>query len=125
MIVPIGLRVFVIGLELWYQLQTHWFSGNFRLQAVGVVLLLYWVLGCLVVFTREKPKAASRPGTIPTGTSGETNLFDRLDPTLETTDYNPAIGEQFINCSESVRTVVGERNSFRSLKESTDSGIVG
>jgi hypothetical protein len=56
MIVPMGLRVFVIGLDLWYYLQTHWFSGSFRLQAVGVVLLLYWVLGCLVVFTREKPK---------------------------------------------------------------------
>jgi hypothetical protein len=56
MIFPIGLRVFVIGLELWYHLQMHWFSGNFRLQAVGIVLLLYWSLGCLVVFTREKSK---------------------------------------------------------------------
>jgi hypothetical protein len=53
---PLGLRVLVIGLELWCYLQMHSFSGNFRLQAVGVVLLLYWVLGCLVVFTREKPK---------------------------------------------------------------------
>jgi hypothetical protein len=54
--VPLGLRVFVIGLELWYHLQTYWFRGNFRLQAAGIVLLLYWVLGCLVVFTREKSK---------------------------------------------------------------------
>jgi hypothetical protein len=60
MMVPIGLRVFVIGLELWYQLQTHWFT-NFRLQAVGAVLLLYWVLGCLVVFTRGKPMRAGSP----------------------------------------------------------------
>jgi hypothetical protein len=51
---PFGRRVFVIGLELWYHLQTHWFSGNFLLQAVGVVLLVYWVLGCLVVFTRKR-----------------------------------------------------------------------
>lgn len=62
--VPIGLRVFVIGLEVWYHLQTQWFSGNFRLQAVGVVLLLYWVLGCLVVFTREKRKEAGEPGRL-------------------------------------------------------------
>jgi hypothetical protein len=68
MIFPTGLRVFVIGLDLWYHLQTHWFSGNFRLQAVGVVLLLYWVLGCLVVFTREKPKAPMGLEQSPAGT---------------------------------------------------------
>jgi hypothetical protein len=65
---PIGLRVFVIGLELWYHLHTRWFSGNFRFQAVGVVLLLYWSLGCLVVFTRARPTGPmgleqSRAGT--------------------------------------------------------------
>jgi hypothetical protein len=32
------------------------------------------------------------------GGAGEMNLFYGLDPTLETTDYNPAIGEQFISC---------------------------
>jgi hypothetical protein len=32
------------------------------------------------------------------GGAGEMNLFYGLDPTLETTDYNPALGEQFINC---------------------------
>ena len=32
------------------------------------------------------------------GGAAEMNLFYGLDPTLETTDYNPAIGEQFINC---------------------------
>jgi hypothetical protein len=32
------------------------------------------------------------------GGGSEMNLFYGLDPTLETTDYNPAIGEQFINC---------------------------
>jgi hypothetical protein len=32
------------------------------------------------------------------GGAGEMNLFYGLDPTLETTDYNAAIGEQFINC---------------------------
>jgi hypothetical protein len=32
------------------------------------------------------------------GGAGEMNLFFGLDPTQETTDYNPAIGEQFINC---------------------------
>jgi hypothetical protein len=63
-----GLRVLVIGVELWYHLQTHWFSGNFRLRAVGVVLLLYWVLGCLAAFARDKSKGPngrepSRAGT--------------------------------------------------------------
>ena len=66
--VPIGLRVFVIGLELWYHLQTYWFSGNFRLQALGVLLLLYWALGCLVVFTREKPKGPIGLEPPPAGT---------------------------------------------------------
>ena len=55
---PLGLRVFVIGLELWYHLQTYWFHGNFRLQALGVLLLVYWALGCLVVFTRGRPTCA-------------------------------------------------------------------
>jgi hypothetical protein len=32
------------------------------------------------------------------GGAGEMNLFYGSDPTLDTTDYNPAIGEQFINC---------------------------
>ena len=32
------------------------------------------------------------------GGAGEMNLFYGMDPTLETTDYNPAIGEQFIYC---------------------------
>jgi hypothetical protein len=32
------------------------------------------------------------------GGAGEMNLFYGMDPTLETTDYNPGIGEQFINC---------------------------
>jgi hypothetical protein len=32
------------------------------------------------------------------GGAGEMNLFYGLDPTLEATDYNPAIGEQFVNC---------------------------
>jgi hypothetical protein len=32
------------------------------------------------------------------GGGSEMNLFYGMDPTLETTDYNPAIGEQFINC---------------------------
>ena len=32
------------------------------------------------------------------GGAGEMNLFYGLDPTLETTNYNPALGEQFINC---------------------------
>jgi hypothetical protein len=32
------------------------------------------------------------------GGAGELNLFYGLDPTVETTDYNPAIGERFINC---------------------------
>jgi hypothetical protein len=64
---PIGLRVFVVGLELWYHLQTYWFSGNFRLQAAGV-LLLYWALGCLVVFTREKPTGPISLEQSPAGT---------------------------------------------------------
>ena len=32
------------------------------------------------------------------GGASELNLFFGMDPTLETTDYNAAIGEQFINC---------------------------
>jgi hypothetical protein len=32
------------------------------------------------------------------GGAAEMNLFYGMDPTLETTDYNPALGEQFINC---------------------------
>jgi hypothetical protein len=32
------------------------------------------------------------------GGAGEMNLFYGMDPTLETTDFNAAIGEQFINC---------------------------
>src|SRR5262249_52633622 len=32
------------------------------------------------------------------GGSGEMNLFYGSDPSVETTDYNPGIGEQFINC---------------------------
>ena len=32
------------------------------------------------------------------GGATEMNLFYGMDPTLETTDYNPTIGEQFINC---------------------------
>jgi hypothetical protein len=32
------------------------------------------------------------------GGAGELNLFYGLDPTMETTDYNSAIGEVFINC---------------------------
>jgi hypothetical protein len=31
------------------------------------------------------------------GGAGEMNLFYGMDPTLESTDFNPAIGEQFIN----------------------------
>ena len=65
---PLGLRVFVIGLELWYHLQTYWFHGNFRLQALGVLLLVYWALGCLVVFTREKPKGPIGLEQSPAGT---------------------------------------------------------
>ena len=32
------------------------------------------------------------------GGATEMNLFYGMDPTLETSDYNPASGEQFINC---------------------------
>jgi hypothetical protein len=32
------------------------------------------------------------------GGAREMNLFYGMDPTLESTDFNPAIGEQFINC---------------------------
>jgi hypothetical protein len=31
------------------------------------------------------------------GGPSELNLFYGLDPTLETTDYNPGAGEQFVN----------------------------
>jgi hypothetical protein len=32
------------------------------------------------------------------GGAGELNLYYGLAPASETTDYNPVIGEQFINC---------------------------
>jgi hypothetical protein len=44
---PCGASVFVAGLDLLFYLQIHWFSGNFRLQALGVVLIVYWILGRL------------------------------------------------------------------------------
>jgi hypothetical protein len=47
-----GTKLFLLGLELWCYLQFHWFSGSFRLQAVGAVLLAYWILGALFM-TRE------------------------------------------------------------------------
>jgi hypothetical protein len=47
-------RCFVVGLAVWYHAEFHWFSGNFRLQALGVVLLIYWIFGCLIVFTRRR-----------------------------------------------------------------------
>jgi hypothetical protein len=42
-----GPRLFVAGLELWYLAQVHWFSSSFRLQALGVTLLAYWILVAL------------------------------------------------------------------------------
>jgi hypothetical protein len=47
-----GTKLFLLGLEFWCYLQFHWFSGNFRLQAVGLLLLSYWILGALFM-TRE------------------------------------------------------------------------
>ena len=42
-----GPTVFLAGLELWYYVQFYGFSGSFRLQALGVLLLAYWILGAL------------------------------------------------------------------------------
>jgi hypothetical protein len=54
--------VFVAGLELWYYLQFHCFSGSFRLQALGVVLLIYWLLGTLFMMReRDEEPAAGGP----------------------------------------------------------------
>jgi hypothetical protein len=44
---PSGPGLFVGGLELWFYAQVHWFSSSFRLQAVGVAVLVYWILGAL------------------------------------------------------------------------------
>jgi hypothetical protein len=44
---PTGACLFVGGLEGWYQAQIYWFSGSFRWQALGVLLLIYWILGAL------------------------------------------------------------------------------
>jgi hypothetical protein len=41
------VSVFVAGLDLLFYLQVHCFSGNFRLQALGVLLIVYWILGGL------------------------------------------------------------------------------
>jgi hypothetical protein len=42
--------VFIAGLHLWYCAQTSWCQGNFRLQAVGVFVLFWWVLGGIIVY---------------------------------------------------------------------------
>jgi hypothetical protein len=47
-----GTKLFLLGIEFWCYLQFHWFSGSFRWQAVGAVLLAYWILGALFM-TRE------------------------------------------------------------------------
>jgi hypothetical protein len=44
---PSGLNLFFGGLELWIYAQVWFFSGSFRLQAFGFVLLAYWILGAL------------------------------------------------------------------------------
>jgi hypothetical protein len=57
---PTGASPFIGGLELWFYVQVHWFSGSFRLQAFGVVLLVYWILGAMW-YTRdrgEEPESA-------------------------------------------------------------------
>ena len=50
-----GPSLFIGGFELWCYIQLHWFSGSFRLQALGVVLLIYWILGGL--FMTRQPAA--------------------------------------------------------------------
>ena len=47
-----GPSLFLAGLEFWYFAQLHWFSGSFRLQALGVLLLIYWILAGLFM-TRQ------------------------------------------------------------------------
>jgi hypothetical protein len=46
------MKLFLLGLEFWCYLQFHCFSGSFRLQAVGALLLAYWILGALFM-TRD------------------------------------------------------------------------
>jgi hypothetical protein len=58
-----GASVFVAGLEVWYYLQLHCFSGKFRLQSLGVVLLVYWILGALFL-TRERTIGPGRPARV-------------------------------------------------------------
>ena len=44
---PTGVSLFLGGLELWFYMQIHWLSSGFRLQAFGILLLVYWILGAL------------------------------------------------------------------------------
>jgi hypothetical protein len=48
--------VFLDGLLVWYDLHVSWFRGNFRLQALGAVLLAYWMLFGLAVYLRHKER---------------------------------------------------------------------
>ena len=60
--IPTGLRLFVGGLELWFYIQTHWLASSFRLQAFGVLLLVYWIVGALWCL-RDRGSPASRHDT--------------------------------------------------------------
>ena len=60
--IPTGLRLFVGGLELWCYIQTHWLASSFRLQAFGVLLLVYWIVGALWCL-RDRGSPASRHDT--------------------------------------------------------------
>jgi hypothetical protein len=50
---------------------------------------------------RLQPHLLAPGGNTLTGNNGgptKLNLFFGLDATMEMTDFNPAVGEQFINC---------------------------
>jgi hypothetical protein len=48
--------VFLEGCLVWFDLHVYWFQENFRLQALGAVLLAYWLLFGLAVYLRHKER---------------------------------------------------------------------
>jgi hypothetical protein len=67
--------IFLDGLLVWYDLHAYWFRGSFRLQALGAVLLAYWMLFGIAVYVRHKERqweaedccqrASSSPAELP------------------------------------------------------------
>jgi hypothetical protein len=53
--------VFIAGLILWFDVQVCWLSGSFRQEALGALLLFYWMLAAAVVWIRWMEREWRRP----------------------------------------------------------------